>query len=120
MEDQYYVGSDLKFRIDVSVEEDSFNVYDDDFSVSVMGGSKVVTWEKTSTECDPHIKVITDVEPEESPYILLLIPTEMFGNGPLKVAFTAKVSDSDFDDINPGGYRREVGVDSLGTLKRVR
>jgi len=127
----YYFGSDLKFQFTITAN--GFDQYMDDWSVTLYSGNKSVTWEKHGegdSDCDKHIFMSeTEEEPSEHNWYLL-VPTELLGNGPLKVVVTANVPDSDFSEINPvkdsegeiiegEGYRREIAIQGLGTIKKV-
>lgn len=99
MEQAYYVGTDLKFKIDITAE--GFNQSEDEYEIKVVCGNQ----SQTITQDDI-------VEDEDGHYIL--IDTTQFGTGLIKLIVTAKVPDEDFD----AGYRREVTVHELCYIRK--
>lgn len=99
MEQAYYVGTDLKFKIDITAE--GFNQSEDEYEIKVVCGNQ----SQTITQDDI-------VEDESGHYIL--IDTTQFGTGLIKLIVTAKVPDEDFDV----GYRREVTVHELCYIRK--
>jgi hypothetical protein len=98
--ENYYVGSDLKFKIDISGA--GFDMHDDDFYIELQQGTQ-------------RVKIAKDelVEDENSNYYLLLDTTSL-GFGLVKMAVTAFVPDADF----PDGMRREVNVIGLCNITK--
>lgn len=99
----YYVGTDLKFKIDITAE--GFDQTQDDFEIKVVCGSKT--------------QIITQddiVEDEDGQYIL--IDTSQFNTGLVKLIVTAKVPDENFNEFPWNGYRREVTVHELCYIKK--
>ena len=95
----YYVGTDLKFKIDITAE--GFDQFQDDFEIKVVCGNRT--------------QVITQddvVEDDDGLYIL--IDTTQFGTGLVKLIVTAKVPDTNFES----GYRREVTVHELCYIRK--
>ena len=103
MEQAYYVGTDLKFKIEL--EADGFDQLDDEYEIKVVCGNK----SQTITKED----IVTDGE-----NFYMLIDTTQFGGGLVKVIVTAKVPDDDFTDDPWNGVRREVGVEELCYIKK--
>ena len=99
--ESYYVGTDLKFKLDVAGA--GFSQEADDYEVTLVcnGQRKTV----------PSEDIVIGDE-----MFLLLVDTTRFGNGLLSAVVTAKVPDDDFE----AGYRREVDVIDLCTIKRTR
>lgn len=97
-EEQYYTGSDLKFKIDLTAS--GFDQASDEYKIEVSCGSKTVTF------TDKDVKKIGND-------YYLLINTDLLRAGPMKFKVTAYVPDNAFDS----GVRREVDVKKVGTLK---
>lgn len=99
MEQEYYVGTDLKFKIDITA--DGFDQSEDPFEIKVVCGNRT----QTITQDDV-------VEDDGNYYIL--IDTSQFGTGLVKLIVTAKVPDKNFES----GYRREVTVHELCYIRK--
>ena len=97
--EEYYVGTDLKFRIDL--KSDGFSMDDDNFMIDVYMGSikKTYTKESLAIGADGYYLPISTAD---------LPPCTV------KMVVTAFVPDSDM----PNGIRREVGVTTLCTVKK--
>lgn len=87
----HYIGSDLKFAIDIKAE--GFDMASDEFKLELRCGS--VSHEVSEEE------LAHDSEGQ----CYLLVDTTEFPTGILKMIVTAYVPDEDF----PNGVRREVG-----------
>lgn len=97
--ESYWVGTDLKFAIEIKAE--GFDMDDDDYEMMLRCGSKEVAVTKDDiVESDDGLK-------------LLLIDTTQFTSGTIRLVVTARVPDDDFET----GVRREVGVMDLCTIK---
>lgn len=90
----YYIGTDLKFKIDIQAV--GFDMDVNDYSIVLKCGNQRVAVSKSN--------VVTDGGDH-----YLLIDTTQFASGVLTLIVTANVTDSDF----PGGVRREVDVKKL-------
>ena len=100
--ESYYVGTDLKFKLEVKGA--GFDQAKDDYDVTLV--------------CNGHKETVSndDIVIGDGNIFLLLVDTTRFGNGMLSAVITAKVPDDDFDV----GFRREVDVINLCTIKRTR
>ncbi len=87
----YYIGSDLKFAIDIKAK--GFDMATDDFDIELRCGS---VCQKVTEE-----EITFDSEGQ----CYLLVDTTKFPEGILKMKVTAHVPDDDF----PSHRRREVG-----------
>jgi len=90
----YYVGTDLKFLLEIKVP--GFSMDDDDYEIRLESESGQLTITKSEI-----------VEGEEGHY--MLVDSNRLGTGLVRMIVTAKVNDSDF----PKGFRREVAVCDL-------
>lgn len=92
--DEYYIGSDLKFRIDISAT--GFNQETDPYDIDVYCGNKKLSFTQANVkQCDDKF--------------YLPVPTSTLSPGRLKIVITAHVPDADFSD----GYRDEIVVKKL-------
>lgn len=98
MKDSYYVGTDLKFL--VNVEASGFTFGEDECTIVLRCNGKEVPGDVVEGEDNQHY---------------LIIDTSQFGSGLLKMIVYADVPDEDF----PDGTRREVAALDLCDLKRV-
>ena len=96
----YYVGTDLKFAINITAS--GFNMNRDDYDIKIVCGNRT----KTVTQDDI-------VEGDNNTHYLL-IDTSEFSGGLIKLIVTAKVPDDDFEN----DYRREVTVHDLCYVKK--
>lgn len=101
--DRDYVGTKLKYLIDISSE--GFSMDEDDFEIIVSRGS---TREKVITKDE----LIVD---EQGNYYLTL-DTEELGAGLYMLSVKAYVPDNDFDD----GIRTEVTQFALVNIKSLK
>lgn len=99
--DNYYIGTELKYRVDITAE--GFSMNDDDFTITLICGQKKVEYQKGDLVQDD----------DENWYIL--IDTTQFKDGTLKMIVKAQVPDEDFS----GGdsLRTEVAAVDLCKLK---
>lgn len=105
MNEQYYVGTDLKFKI--AVESGGIDV--NNFDIVLRCGN--VTYQCKNTDF---------AQDETGTY--LLIDTTKFGNGALQMIVYAKVDDNHFDNFEgrgEDGYRTEVAMVNLCKLKNL-
>lgn len=98
--DGYYIGSDLKFRVNISAP--GFDQSRDEYYIDVYCG------EKHKRYSNSDVKEGTDG-------YYLPIETEGLDPGQLKFVITAFVPDEDFND----GTRRQIAVRKLKYLKNV-
>lgn len=101
IEDGFYIGSDLKLRIDISAP--GFDQYSDDYIIDLYCDNELI---RTFTQDD--IKYSGE-------YFYLPIPTEGFRPGFLRLVVTALVPDSDFSR----GIRKEIAVKKLKYIKEI-
>lgn len=92
--EEYYIGSDLKFKIDINAT--GFNQETDPYDIDVYCGKKRLHFTQE------HVKWCDD-------NFYLPVPTDKLAPGQLKIVITAHVPDDDFDD----GYRDEIIVKKL-------
>lgn len=97
--EQYYVGTDLKFKINLSAA--GFSMDEDDFLIEIFCSSKRMEYKKEDL-----------IDSTDGYY--LVIDTTQFPAGQMKMVVTAFVPDEDI----PGGVRKEVGVCDLCTIKK--
>lgn len=101
MEDKYYLGSDLKFKIDITAS--GFDQDTDEYTIDLYSGNQKISY----TDKD----IVTQ---DNNHY--LLVNTDQLRPGPIKLVITAFVPDEDFES----GVRREVEVKTIGYIKSVR
>lgn len=94
-----YLGTDLKFLIDIQC--DGFSMADDRFEVKLSRGSKVLEFQKEDLELD-----------SEGHFYVCFSTTDL-GSGRIKAEVTAHVPDDDFED----GFREEIQRFELVTVK---
>jgi len=99
-EDRYYLGSDLKFKIEVTAS--GFDQATDDYTVDLYCGNKKIAYTKA------------DIVAQEGNYYLL-VNTSLLKPGTMKLVITAMVPDEAF----ASGVRREVEVVNIGTIKSI-
>lgn len=90
MEGQAYIGTELKFILDINAS--GFSMVDDDFTVTLKRSSTQRTFSKNDLVRDG----------EDNFYVCF--DSSEFGKGIIDAIVTAYVPDSDFDD----GLRTEV------------
>lgn len=95
----YYVGTDLKFEIDIDCA--GFSMQDDNFIINLVQNNKSVEVRKSQL-----------IEDDNNYY--LPVDTTQFKPWTVKMVVTAYVPDDDF----PNGIRREVAVSDLFTVKK--
>ena len=95
---QYYVGTELKFVL--TIEAEGFDMNRDEFDVTIIGSDGK---EYQCTEDD--VKNVDGVW-------YLLLDTNNFANGLLRMVVSAYVPDSIF----PDGTRKEVTIVNLCTI----
>ena len=96
---KYYVGTDLKFAIDITAE--GFDMFNDNYSIELVCGNKRVEVPKSSI-----------VDGGGNYY--LLVDTTQFPPGTLRMIVYADVPDADFST----GVRREVEAVDLCIIRR--
>ena len=96
--EEYYIGTDLKFKIDITAS--GFSQADDDYKIKVVCNGKSMIINKEDV-----------VEGDDGYYIL--IPSDQFQPGLVKIIVTATVDDDDFVE-----GRREVEVKDLCYIKK--
>lgn len=99
-QERYFVGTDLKFAIDITA--DGFSMDSDDYSMVLVCGNKQVTVTKA------------DIKEDDGGVHYLMIDTNQFPAGMLRLVVTARVPDTDFT----GGIRREVDMLDLCLIKK--
>lgn len=100
MKDSYYIGTDLKFLI--NIEAQGFSMEDDDYTIMLKCRNQRVTLTKED--------IITDGQDNH----YLCVDSSQFGPGLLQMVVSAEVPDGDF----PDGYRTEVAVVDLCEIKK--
>lgn len=100
-EDRYYIGTDLKFKIDIRAA--GFNQAEDDYELDLYTGG-----------AEPLHFTQDDIRQDGSDFYLC-VPTASLTPGPLKLVVTAHVPDTDFGD----NERTEIAVKNVGYLKAV-
>ena len=100
VDEGYYIGSDLKFQIDITAT--GFNQQEDDYTIDIYCGDSVLHYDQD------------DVISHEGKFYLP-VPTANLEPGMLRIVVTAKVPDDDFD----GGIRKEIAVRNLKYLKKI-
>lgn len=88
--DKVYIGTELKFK--VVIESTGFSMVDDDFTIKLRNGSRVLVFDKS------------DLVKDENDDFYLCFNTNDIGVGTIEMIVTAHVPDEDFDD----GIRDEV------------
>lgn len=101
VDDWFYIGSDLKLRIDITAP--GFDQYGDDYTIDLYCGDEL---SKSFTQDDVRLS---------DGHFYLPIPSEGLKPGILRIVVTALVPDSDF----PGGIRKEIAVKKLKYLKKI-
>ena len=100
MIEQYYIGTDLKFLLQVECEGYSLG---DGFSIELRCGGKTY-------QCTDN-----DVTVDADGNYYLLVDSTKFNPGVMQMIFKAEVPDADFDD----DYRTEIAVINLCKLKTI-
>lgn len=101
MQDQVFVGTKLKFAITIS--SPGFDIGEDDFTVDIRRGAKMLHFEKE------------DLVVDENGKYYVCFDTAELGGGIIEAIITAFVPDDDFDD----GIRTEVVKLRLLSASRV-
>lgn len=99
-EDRYYLGSDLKFKIEITAS--GFNQATDEYHIDLYCGNKKISY----TQADIY---------EEGGNYYLLVNTDLLKPGTMKLVITALVPDDSFES----GVRREVEVKNIGVIKSI-
>jgi hypothetical protein len=98
--EKYYIGSDLKFKIDISAP--GFSQERDNYDIDFYCGDTLLRFDQ-------------DDVIQSGDCFYLPIATSSLASGKMKMVITAYVPDTDFDD----NVRKEVAVYNLGMLKGV-
>lgn len=114
MKQEYFIGNDLKFRIDISAT--GFSMDSDNFTIDIYNGKNRHTLTKEDLI---HVSDL-DADSGEDGIGLdegwyLLINTKDFVPGLVWMSVQASVPDDDF----PSGYRSEVATAPLCNLKPI-
>lgn len=111
---EYYIGTDLKFRIDIAAT--GFAMDTDDFVIDLYSGKSHTTLTKDD------LIYVSDLDAESSEDgegldagWYLTVNTDDYAPGMLWMSVRAHVPDDDFS----AGYRREVAVAPLCEIRRV-
>lgn len=99
-EDRYYLGSDLKFKIEITAS--GFDQSTDNYTVDLYCGNKKISYKKE------------DIVEQDSNYYLL-VDTSLLKPGTMKLVITAFVPDDTFDS----GVRKEIEVVNIGVIKNI-
>lgn len=97
----YYIGTDLKFKINITAE--GFDMSTDAFSIKLRSGNSLIDV--------PNENIVSDGEDG----YFLLVNTSQLKAGLLQMIVIAEVPDDDF----PSGIRHEVDRVNLCTIKQV-
>ena len=98
IDQNYYIGSDLKFKVDITAS--GFDQDTDEYRIDVYCGNKKLTYTQNDV-----------IKSGNDHYIM--INTDLLKTGVIKMVVTAVVNDSDF------GSRREVETQTIGVIKSV-
>ena len=101
MKDSYYIGTDLKYLI--QIEAEGFSMDDDNYTIVLRCNGREITVPKE------------DIVEGDNDDHYLLVDTSQFGSGMLKMIVYAEVPDDNFSD----GARTEVASFDLCELKKV-
>jgi len=125
--DKYYVGSEIKFAI--NLEQVGFDMDNDDFDIEVrhprgsvkaskgeQTGPLVIFKEADSSSSDSTSSDSSDSSSVEEGGWYAIVNTTGFAAGELKVIATAYVVDANADE----GVRQEIDVKSLCTLSKTQ
>ncbi len=114
MEKEYYIKTDLKYRIEINAT--GFDMDTDDFTIEVHNGRNVYTFTRED------LLYVSDLEAESGEDGIglaegwyLTINTSDFVPGMVWMSVQASVPDDDF----PTGFRNEVTVAPLCNLKPI-
>lgn len=99
-EDRYYLGSDLKFKIEITAS--GFDQSTDDYTIDLYCGNKKIAYTQA------------DIVEQDGEYYLL-VNTSLLKPGTMKLVITAMVPDDAFES----GVRREIEVINIGTIKGI-
>lgn len=99
-EDRYYLGSDLKFKIEITAS--GFDQATDDYTIDLYCGNKKIAYTRS------------DIVEQGGEYYLL-VNTSLLKPGTMKLVITAMVPDDTF----ASGVRREIEVVNIGTIKSI-
>lgn len=114
--EQYYVGTELKFLLDIDVaglskEEESLM----DFDIELRCNGKKYQCKETTRDAEGNITQLGDVVFDEEGNTYLKVDTAKFGPGLLQMVLYAHVPDTDFED----NIRTEVAVVDLCRIKGI-
>lgn len=101
VDEGFYIGSDLKLRIDITAT--GFDQYGDDYTIDLYCDDELA---KSFTQDDVRLS---------DGHFYLPIPADGLKPGMLRVVVTAFVPDTDFQ----GGIRKEIAVKRLKYLKKI-
>lgn len=101
MEEQAFIGTELKFILDIAAS--GFSMVDDDFNVTLKRGGTKKTFMKE------------DLVRDDEDNFYVCFDSAEFGKGIIEAVVTAYVPDSDFDD----GLRTEVYKFKLVNINNV-
>ena len=102
MEESYYIGSDLKFALSITVQGGGFDQATSNYDIDIYCGSKKLHYTQE------------DIYADGGEYYLM-VPTSELRPGTMKMVVTAYVEDDAFES----GYRREVDVRNIATIKNI-
>lgn len=100
VDEGYYIGSGLKFQIDITAT--GFDQNSDDYTIEFYCGDQKRTYTQD------------DVISSDGKFYLP-VTTDDLQPGMIRIVVTAFVPDSDF----PGGVRKEIAVRNLKYLKKI-
>lgn len=100
--ERIWVGTELKFRLDIKAE--GFSMVDDNFAVAIVRGDKKKILRKEDLVCD------------ENDDYYVCFDTEEFGPGLVQAVIVAYIPDDDYDD----GFREEVYQIDLIQINNVK
>lgn len=99
-EEIYYLGSDLKFEIEINAS--GFDQNRDNYDIDIYCKDKKISFTQD------------DIKTHGSRHYLP-VNTDLLRAGPMKIVVTAKVPDGDFETH----IRREIDVKGIGTIRNV-
>lgn len=113
MMDSVYVGTELKYLIEI--EADNFSMVDDDFTVEIVRGPNHQLFAKADLVDEEYEEEDTDHNTVTKHHYYVCFDTAALGIGNYYAIVTAFVPDLDFSD----GFRTEVYKVELGKLMAV-
>ena len=99
-QESYYVGTDLKFELDITAS--GFDMAEDDYEITLVSNNRSYDVESKD--------IVTSTDGKQ----YLLVDTTKFPSGLIKMVVTAYVPDDDF----PNAVRREVTKADLCYIKK--